>query len=156
MSNYGPRKPLHWQEGGMEKAIPKNESYESFRPNMIHPPNYEMMKDRANDGMSVAARIRRYPNGELDFNWTLNHIVQAIHSAESHGFLYPLEMAMLTVVFPTKYRFVEPQEAEIRTQLSKTEKDTLRALVAKQLGDEANWSAGIGGGNARPRHKGIP
>lgn len=157
MSNYGPRKPLNWQEGGLEKAVPKNESYESFRQNEIHPVNYKDMDGSANEDMSAAYRVRRYPNGDLDMMWMANQIIDAMHRAESHGVLTPIEMCLLTVIFPMKYRLTEPQQAEIRTQLSKTEKDMLRALIEKQLNDEAGWNAGFGGGGTyRPPHKGTP
>lgn len=156
MSNFGSRKPLHMQEGGMAKAIPENDSYESFRPNVVHQSKYREMDGSANEGMSTAYRVRRYPNGDLDFDWMANQIIDAIHNTESHGFVSPIEQALLTICLPMTFRFMEPQQAEIMTQLSDSEKDILIALVERHMAEEANWAAGRGGGNVRPKHKGIP
>jgi hypothetical protein len=142
MSNYGPRKPLNWQAGGLEKAIPEK--------------NYREMDGQANDGMSTAYRVRRYPNGELDFEWMANQIIDAIHTSEMNGHLTPVEQAVLTIIFPLKFRYMEPQQAEIMTQLSDSEKDMLTLLVEKHMGEEANWAAGFGGGNVRPNNQGKP
>jgi hypothetical protein len=157
MSNYGPRKPLHWQENGLSKAVPKNESYESFRQNEIHEPKYSMMEGQANDGMSTAYRVRRYPNGELCFDWMANQIIDAIHASEMNGHLTPVEQALLTILFPVKFRYMEPQQAEIMTQLSDTEKDMLALMIDQHMAEEANWAAGFGGGGTvRPNNKGKP
>jgi hypothetical protein len=102
-------------------------------------------------------RIRRYPNGQLDAKWVANQIIDAIHAMEFNGTtgdpnlgsasLLPLQAAMLTVVFPAKYRKMEPMQAEIMTQMSDSEKEMVAALVEKQVADEQAWNAGQGGGS---------
>lgn len=157
MSNYGPRMPLHMQNTEIAKAA-ENKSYESFRPNVVHEPRYankDMQEQRAT--VAPEFRMRRYPNGQLDVMWAANQIIDAIHAVEFNGTtgdpnygsasLIPLQAALLTVVFPAKYRKMEPMQAEILTQLSDTEKDMLSAIVDKQLADEQAWNAGQGGGS---------
>lgn len=153
-----PKIPLHLQNSEVSKAYkPKNPSYESFRPNIMHESSgTRSMDGSANEGMSVAYRVRRYPNGDLDHQWLANQIIDAMHKLHFNGDVLPIEMALLTVLFPVKFRLMDPQLAEIRTQLSSSEKDVLRALIEKQLVDEANWSAGIGGGNTTPNNVGKP
>ena len=152
-----PRVPIHLQNSDVSKAFAKkNPSYESFRPNIIREAEYRKMTGRANDGMSAAYRVRRYPNGELDYVWVKDQIVNAIHKMSFNGDVLPIEQALLNVVLPDKYPIMEPQMAEIRTQLSSTEKKTLRALVMQHLLEEANYNAGHGGGNVTPNFNGIP
>ena len=170
MSDFGSRKPLHMQNADIAKAAKNaSPSWESFRPNIIHPTG-AYRDEGMNDQRATVApeyRIRRYPNGQLDVMWTANQIIDAIHKAEYNGTtgdpnygsasLLPLEAALLTVVFPEKYRKMEPMQAEILTQLSDSEKDMVRAIVAKQLADESNWNAGQGGSStpgSRPRNVG--
>lgn len=166
--NYGARIPLHKQSAEIAKAARENPSFESFRPNVVHPTGaYREMEpgDRAN--IPEQYRVRRYPNGVLDFVWVANQIIDAIHKTEFNGTtgdpnlgsasLLPLEAALLTVVFPAKYRKMEPQQAEIMTQLSDSEKQKIAMIVLKQIEDENNWNAGFGGGSnplARPRNVG--
>ena len=167
MSNYGPRRPLHMQNGDVAKAVQQNGSYESFRPNVIHPTRYNNMSPGARADIPEQFRIRRYPSGALDFNWVANQIIDAIHKTEFNGktgdpnygsaSLLPLEAALLTVVFPATYRKMEPQQADIMTQLSSSEKEMLSVMVMKQIEDEDNWNAGLGGGSnpmSRPRNVG--
>lgn len=158
MSNFGPRVPLHLQNDAIAKAAKENSSYESFRPNVIHPMGQygdSFGKERA--GIAAQFRVRRYPNGVLDIQWTGNQIIDAIHKVEFNGgtgdpnlgsaSILPLEAALLTVVFPAKYRKMEPQQAEILTQLSPSEKDMLKVFVESQLANEQAWNAGQGGGS---------
>lgn len=157
MSNFGSRMPLHMQNPNIAKAAKDaSPSYETFRPNVVHPTRY------ANEGMqeqraTIAPefRMRRYPNGQLDAKWVANQIIDAIHAMEFNGStgdpnfgsasLIPLQAAMLTVVFPAKYRKMEPMQAEIMTQMSDSEKEMVAALVEKQIADEQAWNAGLGG-----------
>jgi hypothetical protein len=159
MKNFGSRMPLHMQNPDIAKAaVQENSSYESFRPNVVHPSGaYRDMEpgDRAN--IPEQYRIRRYPSGQLDAMWVANQVIDAIHKVEFNGTtgdpnlgsasLLPIECALLTVVFPAKYRKMEPQQAEIMTQLSATEKELVSAIVGKQMADEAGWNAGQGGGS---------
>ena len=168
MSNFGPRIPLHIQHPQLKKSYQKNESYESFRPNIVHGSgHYNDMQPGARADIPEQFRIRRAPSGELDYKWVANQIIDAIHKLEFNGqtgdpnygsaSLLPLEVALLTVVVPEKYRKMEPMQAEIMTQLSASEKDVLRAMVAQQIANENNWNAGFGGGavpGSRPRNVG--
>jgi hypothetical protein len=158
MSNYGPRIPLHMQNADVKKAADANPSWESFRPNVVHPTgkyaDKDMQEERAT--LSQNFRVRRYPSGQLDEMWTANQIIDAIHATEFNGTtgdpnlgsasLTPLQVALLTVVFPAKYRKMEPMQAEILTQLSDTEKQKLQMIVAQQFANEQGWNAGLGGG----------
>lgn len=160
MSNYGPRFPLHLQSPDIAKAA-KNEaspSYESFRPNITHPSGQygkDMTENRAT--VQDQYRIRRYPNGQLAYDWVAQQIVDAIRALgfngttgdPNHGSaaLTPIQCALLTVVFPMKYRKTEPMQAEILTQLSDSEKEAVALLVEQQLASQENWNAGFGGGS---------
>ena len=149
MSN-SPRIPLHMQNTEIAKAAKQsNPSYESFRPNEIHESKYQDMGDRPST--HAMARMRRGPDGVLDLQWATNVILDAIHKAEYNGYLTPLEESLLTVVFPVKFRMTEPQMAEIRTQLSRTEKAKLKQLVSAHISEEANYNAGRGGGSTPGR-----
>jgi hypothetical protein len=151
MSYNGPRVPLNMQQGGLEKAVKKNPSYESARSNEIHEPQYEEMKDRA--GVNEQTRVRRYPNGELDYTWVMNTIVDSIHKAETGMYLTPVEESLLTVFFPLSFQKVEAAQAEIRTQLSKSEKAYLKEMIDAHLKEELNWNAGRGGGSLLGRSR---
>lgn len=137
------RIPLHMQNQEIAKAIKKNPSYESFRPNIIHKPQYQGMEDRAT--ISEQYRIRRDCAGNLDLEWTVNKVLDALYQAEGIGFLTPVEESLLTVLFPMDFQFQEPMLAEIRTQLSDTEKKAVKTLVLARLEEQRNWSAGRGG-----------
>lgn len=164
--DFGSRKPLHMQSPEIAKAaVQSNHSYESFRPNIVHPTGaYNDMEPGARANIPEQYRVRRYPSGELDYKWMANQIIDAIHKVEFNGktgdpnygsaALLPLECALLTVVFPGKYRKMEPMQAEILTQLSNSEKEVLSAMVGKQMVDEGDWNAGFGGIGTRPRNVG--
>ena len=151
MSNYGSRKPLNMQPEFMAKARKTNPSYESFRPNEIHQSEYKAMDDRPTT--SDVSRLRRYPDGKLDFENTVAKIMGALSKAEAEGYLTPLEESLLTVVFPLRFRKTEPQQAEIRTQLSRSEKDFLKEMVEARIKEQNNWSAGRGGGSVEGRSR---
>ena len=155
MSNYGPRVPLHWQNNDMAKAATKhkNPSYESARDNEIHESNYKKMEDRSS--MNESSRLRRSVNGELDYEWVMHQIVNAIHAAEKGEHQTPIQESLLTVVFPIRFDKVEVAQAEIRTQLSRTEKKHLKAMVEARLKEELNWNAGNGGGSVEGRSRTI-
>jgi hypothetical protein len=137
----------------MEKAVKKNPSFESFRDNEIHEPQYSAMDDRSS--VHDRSRIRRSPNGELDYKWVMNTIVEAIHKAETGMFLTPIEESLLTVFFPLKFPKVEAAQAEIRTQLSRSEKAYLKDMIDAHLKEELNYNAGRGGGSVPGRGRTI-
>lgn len=159
MSNFGSRMPLHLQNTNIAKAAKEGSpSYETFRPNVVHPSGdygSHMTENRAT--VQDQMRMRRYPNGQLDYHWAAGQIVDAIRALGFNGMtgdpnvgsasLIPLQAALLTVVLPAKYRKMEPMQAEILTQLSDSEKEALRILVAQHMASEANWNAGFGGGS---------
>lgn len=149
--NYGPRVPLHLQDPEIAKAAAKaSPSYESFRKDQIFKPQYKEMENRpSTHAMSM---IRRNPDGTLDHNWAKNVIVDAIHNAATPHAILPVHLALLQVVFPGKYRNMEPQQAEILSQLSATEKAKLKDMVEAHLKEEENWNAGQGGGSVPGRH----
>lgn len=149
--NYGPRIPLSVQNPDMAKSQHENASFESFRPNIIHPVQYKEMEDRAT--VSPEYRVRRYPNAQLDVKWTANQIIDAMHNVQYNNLILPIQAALLTVVFPGEYREMEPQQAEILTQLSPSEKAEVKRFVESQFKEEENWNAGRGGGSVEGRHK---
>lgn len=149
--NYGPRVPLNVQNPELAKSLHENASYESFRPNIVHPVQYKEMEDRAT--VAPEFRVRRYPNADLDVEWTANQIIDAMHDVEYNNVILPIQAALLTVVFPGKYRQMEPQQAEILTQLSASEKDAVKEFVEAQMKAELNWNAGVGGGSVPGRSK---
>lgn len=150
MSFNESKKPLHIQFPDMVKSANANPSFESFRANEIHEPQYSEMDNRSSThAMSI---MRRYPNGELDYQWAVSVIMDAIHKAERNMFLTPVEEAIITVVFPLKFRATEPMQAEIRTKLSSTEKSQLKEIVEAQIKEELNYNGdGRGGGSVPGR-----
>ena len=160
MSNYGPRMPLFVQNPELAKALRNqvNPSYESFKPHQDHKVQYRDMEDRP--GTHHMSVIRRNPDGTLDFKWAKNMVIDAIHKAQMGTVsLTPFESALLTILMPDVFRLVEPKMAEIMTQLSKTEKTIIQAMVLSHLKEEENWNAGQGGGSVESRHQtrdGIP
>jgi hypothetical protein len=149
MSNHFPKIPLTVQYPGLAKAIGENPSYESFRENVIHPANYSNMEGRpSTHGMS---RIRRYPNGRLDFVWAANLVINAVKQAEKNEPMTDLEESFLTVLFPVKFSKKEPAQAEINTQLSSGEKEHLREYVTAHFAEELSYNAGQGGGSVPGR-----
>ncbi len=149
MSNYGPKKPLHMQDSDLTKSGFANPSFESFRDNVIHDTKYSEMDDRTST--HAMANMRRYPNGELEYQWAAGVILDAIHKAERGMYLTPTEEAFLTVVFPLKFTDSEPAQAEVRTKLSSSEKSKLRDLVEANLKEELNYNSGDGGGSVAGR-----
>lgn len=128
-----------------EKSQNQNPSYESFRPNVIHPVQYREIDD-THVSLVDKNRLRRYANGVLDYDWALNHIIDALHKVEIQAMLLPIEAALLTIIFPLKFRKMEPDQASLMTQLSDSEKEMLNALIEAHMRAETNWNAGRGGG----------
>jgi hypothetical protein len=150
--NYGPRIPLHMQDPeGFAKAQKNNPSYESFRPHVTHQVKYRQMGEDRPSTHAMAV-MRRHPDGTLDHEWAKNAIIDAIHNAAVPHGVRPVHLALLQVVFPGKYRNMEPQQAEIFTQLSDSEKSRLKAMVEAHLKEEENWNTGQGGGSVDGRH----
>lgn len=150
MSNH-PRVPLHFQNTEIAKAASKgSDSYETFRPNQIHNVQYREMEDRTDLGGQN--RIRRYPNGNLDYDYVKNQLVDTFRKLNYGEPILPVEAALLTVIFPLKFRKMEPQQAEIMTQMSKTEKATVVAMFEAWLKEVENNSAGAGGGSVPGRN----
>lgn len=146
------RIPLHLQNPDIAKAAKNaSPSYETFRPNEVHPVQYHEMEDRSSLGQNN--RIRRYPNGELDFKWVMNQLVDALRDASYNHILLPIQAALLTVVLPLKHRKMEPQQAEILTKLSDSEKNVIRIMLEAHEREVDNWNAGQGGGSVPGRHK---
>ena len=153
MSNYGPRKPLHVQNPDLVKATgaQSNPSWESFRAHRTFKPEYKTQpKERpSTHAMSL---IRRNPNGELDYEWARSIIIEAINGLSYPHALTPLHQALVTIMYPEKIRMMEPAIAELRTQLSGSEKTKLRSLIKDDLIEMENWNAGSGGGNPVKPH----
>lgn len=148
------RIPLYYQFPDVVKAAKshKRDSYETFRDNEIQPTQYREMENRP--GLGQETRIRRYPNGDLDYRYVLDQIIDAVRSASYNKILLPIEAALITVVLPLKYRKMEPQQAELLTQLSATEKEKLKLMFMKHEMEVANWAAGYGGGHMPPNNQG--
>lgn len=145
------RVPINWQNVEFAKSMAqKSPSWESFRSHQIHEPKHRNLGD---DGPSTHAMsvMRRNPDGTLDFEWAKNMVLDAVHNLNYPFALTPVHYALLTVVMPSKYRNMIPQQAEIMTQLSGSEKYKVLALVEAQLKEEENYSAGRGGGSVEGR-----
>jgi hypothetical protein len=144
--NNSSRIPLYMQNPALIKATgaQQNPSFESFRAHETYKPNYKTQgDDRPNTHMMSV--IRRNPDGTLDYQWAKNMVLDAIHKMSTPADLRPIHQALLTVVFPDKFKNMEPMQAEISTQFSATEKAAVRELVEAQLKEERNWNAGQGG-----------
>lgn len=148
-----PRIPLHIQNPALAKAqgAQNNPSFESFRNHVVHQPKYKQMGEDRPSTHAMAV-MRRHPDGTLDFEWAKNVIIDAIHDAAMPHGVRPVHLALVQVVFPAKFRNMEPQQAEILTQLSGSEKDKLKAMVEAHLKEEENWNSGQGGGSVAGRH----
>jgi hypothetical protein len=148
MSNYhGPRVPLHVQQPSLQKAASRTSS-ETFRENRVFEPDYRMQKYPQRPTTSDISRIRRNPDGSLDYQWARSAVIAAINNLQFEHSMTPLEEALVTIMYPEKIRMMEPAIAELRTQLSNTEKTKLRAMIKEDLIEMENWNAGSGGGNA--------
>jgi len=149
--------PLHLQFD-LRKAIQKNPSYESFAPHRSHNVEYKYQgQDRPNTHMMSI--IRRNPDGTLDYEWAKNMVIDAVHNAAHEAGNRPIHMALLTIIFPEKYRKMEPMQADLMTQFGPSEKSKVRQLVEAQLKEEENYNAGRGGGSVEGRSKttdGVP
>lgn len=147
MSNYGPRIPLHVQSPDLAKAQSRTSS-ETFRENRVFEPGYQHQTYPERPTTHALSLIRRNPDGTLDFEWARKIVIQAINDMHYEHALTPLQQALVTIMYPEKVRFMEPAIAELRTQLSNSEKTKLRAMIKEDLIEMENWNAGHGGGNA--------
>lgn len=143
--------PLNFQDHFIEKAVDKTSP--SYRETIHHPVNYKEMEGRPTT--HAMSRIRRFTDGKLDFNWAAQTIIDAIHKAEYNGYLTPLEESLIAAVFPLKFKKTEVAQGEIRTQLSRSEKEYLKEYVNSHLKEELNWNAGRGGGSVEGRKRTI-
>lgn len=149
MSDFGSRKPIHFQNPDLAKAL-KSSSYESFQPHRAHPTTYKEMEDRP--GVEMGSVVRRYPDGRLDYEWVKQNVLEALHHLQLGTVpVNGTQQALLQLVFPTRVRFMDPQQAEIQTQLSESEKNALKMLVDASLKEQENWNAGFGGGSVEGR-----
>lgn len=156
--NNNSRIPLHLQFD-LSKAQKKNPSWESFREHRIHDGTKYQHQGSDRPSTHAMSVIRRNPNGELDYNWAKHQVINAIHGLQFHGALIPLDQALLTVIFPEKFKAMEPMQADILTQFSASEKAKVRKMVEAHMNEEENWNAGYGGGSVEGRFKtrdGIP
>jgi uncharacterized protein YqcC (DUF446 family) len=153
MSDHGSRIPLHFQQPNLVKATGAqiNPSYESFAPHQVFTPQYKTLWSADRPTTHAMSMIRRYPDGTLDYQWAKNIIIDAIHKMQYPNSLLPTEMALISVVFPDKFKVMEPMQANILTQFSDTEKYKVRGIVEAQLKEELNYNAGRGGGSVEGR-----
>lgn len=152
MSNFGSRKPLHMQSDSVRKAAQSNPSWESFRAHRTHPEGEYKYQGDDRPNTHMMSVIRRYPNGELDYSWAVNMVLDAVHNLNYPGGLSTVQQALVTVVFPDKLREMEPMQANLMTQFSASEKQRVRKMVEERLKEEENWNAGRGGGSVEGRH----
>lgn len=148
-----PRIPLHVQNPDLVKATGKqvNPSYESFGPAQRFTPKYKQLGDDR-PSTHAMSMIRRNPDGTLDYDWAKNVVIDAVHNAATPHAILPVHLALLQVVFPQRFRSMEPQQAALLTQLSESEKARVKDLVEAHLKEEENWNAGAGGSSIAGRH----
>lgn len=151
--NNNSRIPLHIQNPELVKATGAqvNPSYESFREHTTYVPNYEVQKFPDRPSTHAMSIIRRNPDGTLDYQWAKNMVIDAVHSMHYPHALLPIHQALLTVIYPNRFRAMEPAQAQILTQFSPSEKDKVRELVEAQIKEEENWNTGRGGGSVEGR-----
>lgn len=150
MSNFGPKIPLHVQSPELRKAM----GSPSFRPSRIHQVKYKDIEDRP--GISKMSVLRRYPDGNLDYQWAKNMVVDALHNVATPHALQPIQRALLKMVMPNVEVEMLPAQANLITKLSGTELSQLKKLVNQHMEEEENWNAGHGGGNVPPTRDGYP
>ncbi len=157
MSYNGSRIPLHMQSPEIAKAA-RAQPNPSYRTNIQHQPQYKTQgNDRPNTHMMSI--IRRNPDGTLDWEWAKNMVLDAIKKMPYPNAMLPIDQALVTVVFPERFRAMEPMQADIMTQFSASEKARIKSMVESQLLEEENWNAGQGGGSVDGRSKyrdGVP
>lgn len=142
------RVPLHMRKAGQEETISKSTS---FRPGSAHPVNYRTPqgdKILRNEGCTP---LRRYPNGKLDVEFVAHQVIDLIHKVEDQGKLTTFEEALLSVILPGKYDWIDPKIAHTMARLTNQEKLLVATRVHMHLNAEMNWNAGRGGGSVRHR-----
>lgn len=151
-ADFGSRIPLHIQNPALVKATGQqvNPSYESFAPHMRHKVGYKLEPDSRPNTHAMSI-IRRNPDGTLDYQWAANMVLDALHNMSFPENLRPIHQALLTVVFPDKFRTMEPMQSAILTQFSDSEKTKVRQMVEAQVAEEKNWNTGLGG-SVEDRH----
>lgn len=156
--DFGSRKPLHMQSKVIAKAASKGSpSYESARDDEINEAKIQSdFNSKRPSSVAGQAVFRRYPNGELDIQWAANQVIDAIHKATYGAVeLTTLEKAIIAVVFPDAID--DPMAAKhgsLYLKISASEKSKIKAIVEKQIKDEASWNAGRGGGTSYPNRAG--
>lgn len=141
-------KPL-WMQSKEAKEAAKNASpsFESFGPHVKHHSNNGIKEMEGHVHTNDINRVRRYPNGQIDYQYVVSQLIQAVKQLTDTGMVQPLEGALLTIVMPDKFRFMDPAMAKIRTQISDTERDQLKTLFMGKMAEIQNWNGGYGGGS---------
>ena len=138
--------PLHLQKGfDKDKHDKGSASFQSFRDNKQHKANDGTKEMKGHVGNVDLNRVPRYPNGQIDTVNIVHQLLEATKKMESTGIVQPYEAALLTVLFPEKFRIVDPALAKLRTQLSDSEQQQIKGLYAAKLAEIENWNAGYGG-----------
>tara|TARA_R100001244_G_scaffold53662_1_gene46573 strand:- start:14673 stop:15173 length:501 start_codon:yes stop_codon:yes gene_type:complete len=125
-----------------------------------HLPNVPVQQYRTpHDRVSGNLIFRRYPDGRLDFDYAKHCVLDAIRKAKTGVGLTSQEEAILSVLFPTQFAFVDGgMLAHVRSTLLKVTDDEA-ALVSKivraQMAEELNYNAGFGGSSVPGRSKTI-
>ena len=139
-------KPIHLQKGFNEDKSKKAVSFESFRENKQHKANDGTKEMKNHVPANSLNRVPRYPNGTIDIVNIVHQLLEATKTMETTGNVQPYEAALLTILFPEQFRIIDPSLAELRTQLSDSEKSSIKAMYAAKLAEIENYNGGFGGG----------
>lgn len=142
------RVPLHMRKAGQEETIAKSTSY---RSGTTHPVTYRTPQNERLKRNEGCTPLRRYPNGQLDVEYVAHQIIDLIHKIEDQGKLTTFEEALLAVILPGKYDWIDPKIANTMARMSNQEKLLVAARVHMHLNAEMNWNAGRGGGSVPGR-----
>lgn len=107
---------------------------------------------RAPEGRTLGIAIfRRNPNGDLDFENAKHVVIDLIHKVADKSPMTPIEEAVLSVVFPTVFSFLDARlldsTARVTLRIAPWEVAQLRVMVMSHLAAEKNYSGGFGGGS---------
>ncbi len=128
-------KPLHLQENGLSKAVKKEtDSLSKFQADIQHKANAgtKTMDSRATMS-GINNCIRRYTSGVLDVEYSLSQIMSAVKDLEEGLPISEAAKALVQTIMPDKVKFMDDSLAVIKTQLSESEKNTLKVLFSAKM-----------------------
>ena len=121
----------------------------SYRKQKLRESKYKVPNNSWMPGNSI---LRRYANGQLDYDYAASKIFECMDKLRDGGTMLPGDQALLSLVMPGMEKVKIPGAmAATMIKLSDEEKMKLRLLVSAQRSEMLNWNAGLGGGSTPMR-----